>query len=61
MSSWRSLLLRIGDNCPDYGTSSDFKEHIVSTKTLILIFRFIEKTLGFQDLFLKPFFLFMIF
>lgn len=28
MSSWRSLLLRIGDNCPDYGTSSDFKEHI---------------------------------
>ncbi|KAJ6309993.1 hypothetical protein OIU76_014855 [Salix suchowensis] len=28
MSSWRSLLLRIGDKCPDYGTSSDFKEHI---------------------------------
>ncbi|CAK7331146.1 unnamed protein product [Dovyalis caffra] len=28
MSSWRSLLLRIGDKCPDYGSSSDFKEHI---------------------------------
>ncbi|KAJ6670767.1 CAP BINDING PROTEIN [Salix viminalis] len=28
MSSWRSLLLRIGDKCPDYGTSSDHKEHI---------------------------------
>ncbi|KAJ9139749.1 hypothetical protein P3X46_030453 [Hevea brasiliensis] len=28
MSSWRSLLLRIGDKCPEYGTSSDFKEHI---------------------------------
>ncbi|KAG8653038.1 hypothetical protein MANES_06G161000v8 [Manihot esculenta] len=28
MSSWRSLVLRIGDKCPEYGTSSDFKEHI---------------------------------
>ncbi|XP_015571307.1 nuclear cap-binding protein subunit 1 isoform X2 [Ricinus communis] len=28
MSSWRSLLLRIGDNCPEYGTSSDHKEHV---------------------------------
>ncbi|KAI4348377.1 hypothetical protein L6164_009108 [Bauhinia variegata] len=28
MSSWKSLLLRIGDKCPEYGTSSDFKEHI---------------------------------
>lgn len=30
MSSWRSLLLRIGDKCPEYN-SSDPKEHIVST------------------------------
>ncbi|KAJ9164313.1 hypothetical protein P3X46_023908 [Hevea brasiliensis] len=28
MSSWRSLILRIGDKCPEYGSSSDFKEHI---------------------------------
>ncbi|KAF3454006.1 hypothetical protein FNV43_RR04449 [Rhamnella rubrinervis] len=28
MSSWKSLLLRIGDKCPEYGTSSDFKDHI---------------------------------
>ncbi|KAJ4845961.1 Nucleic acid dioxygenase ALKBH1 [Turnera subulata] len=28
MSSWRTLLLRIGDKCPEYGNSSDFKEHI---------------------------------
>ncbi|XP_037491219.1 nuclear cap-binding protein subunit 1 [Jatropha curcas] len=28
MSSWRSLLLRIGDKCSEYGSSSDFKEHI---------------------------------
>ncbi|WCJ36842.1 Nuclear cap-binding protein subunit 1 [Euphorbia peplus] len=28
MSSWRSLLLRIGEKGPEYGTSSDFKEHI---------------------------------
>ncbi|KAM7273962.1 hypothetical protein ACFE04_028626 [Oxalis oulophora] len=28
MSSWKSLLLRIGDKCPDYGTSTDFKDHI---------------------------------
>ncbi|KAJ7959687.1 nuclear cap-binding protein subunit 1 [Quillaja saponaria] len=28
MSGWRSLLLRIGDKCPEYGTSSDFKDHI---------------------------------
>ncbi|XP_028761163.1 nuclear cap-binding protein subunit 1 [Neltuma alba] len=27
MSSWKSLLLRIGDKCPEYGTS-DFKDHI---------------------------------
>ncbi|KAL5565830.1 hypothetical protein UlMin_028994 [Ulmus minor] len=28
MSSWKSLLLRIGDKGPEYGTSSDFKDHI---------------------------------
>ncbi|XP_057948068.1 nuclear cap-binding protein subunit 1 [Malania oleifera] len=28
MSSSRSLLLRIGDKCPEYGTNADFKEHI---------------------------------
>eukprot|EP00268_Persea_americana_P003351 TRINITY_DN11016_c0_g1_i1.p1 TRINITY_DN11016_c0_g1~~TRINITY_DN11016_c0_g1_i1.p1 ORF type:complete len:909 (-),score=191.41 TRINITY_DN11016_c0_g1_i1:321-2897(-) len=28
MSSWRALLLRIGDQCPEYGGISDFKEHI---------------------------------
>ncbi|BFG30066.1 hypothetical protein CerSpe_163400 [Prunus speciosa] len=28
MSSWKSLLLRIGEKSPDYGTSSDPKEHI---------------------------------
>ncbi|CAK9327994.1 unnamed protein product [Citrullus colocynthis] len=28
MSSWKNLLLRIGDKSPEYGTSSDFKDHI---------------------------------
>ncbi|KAJ6803538.1 nuclear cap-binding protein subunit 1-like [Iris pallida] len=28
MSSWRALLLRIGDKCPEYGGSVDYKEHI---------------------------------
>ncbi|XVE78946.1 hypothetical protein DITRI_Ditri14bG0018900 [Diplodiscus trichospermus] len=28
MSSWRSLLLRIGDKCLEYSSSSDFKDHI---------------------------------
>ncbi|KAK7336150.1 hypothetical protein VNO77_16683 [Canavalia gladiata] len=28
MSSWRSLLLRIGDKSPEYGASSEFKDHI---------------------------------
>ncbi|KAK7395978.1 hypothetical protein VNO78_16633 [Psophocarpus tetragonolobus] len=28
MSSWRSLLLRIGDKSPEYGASSDYKDHI---------------------------------
>ncbi|EOY32789.1 ARM repeat superfamily protein isoform 3 [Theobroma cacao] len=28
MSSWKSLLLRIGDKCPEYSSSSEFKDHI---------------------------------
>ncbi|MQL76936.1 hypothetical protein Taro_009339, partial [Colocasia esculenta] len=28
VSSWRSLLLRIGDKCAEYGGSADHKEHI---------------------------------
>ncbi|KAL1352591.1 hypothetical protein HN51_016579 [Arachis hypogaea] len=28
MSSWRSLLLRIGDKSPEYGAAGDFKDHI---------------------------------
>ncbi|TKY62990.1 Nuclear cap-binding protein subunit 1 [Spatholobus suberectus] len=28
MSSWSSLLLRIGDKSPEYGASSDYKDHI---------------------------------
>ncbi|KAL5209716.1 hypothetical protein ABZP36_005339 [Zizania latifolia] len=27
-AGWRSLLLRIGDRCPEYGGSADHKEHI---------------------------------
>lgn len=29
MSSWKNLLLKIGDNCPEYGNSDDLKDHIV--------------------------------
>ncbi|KAK6923691.1 MIF4G-like, type 3, partial [Dillenia turbinata] len=29
-SSWRGLLLRIGEKCPEYGGNTDFKEHIES-------------------------------
>ncbi|WRX33228.1 MIF4G-like [Theobroma cacao] len=28
MSSWKSLLLRIGDKCSEYSSSSEFKDHI---------------------------------
>uniref|UniRef100_A0A2P2L939 Nuclear cap-binding protein subunit 1 n=1 Tax=Rhizophora mucronata TaxID=61149 RepID=A0A2P2L939_RHIMU len=28
MSSWRTLVLRVGDKCPEYGNTSDFKEPI---------------------------------
>ncbi|XP_047329435.1 nuclear cap-binding protein subunit 1-like [Impatiens glandulifera] len=28
MSSWRSLLLRIGEKCPEYSGNVDFKDHI---------------------------------
>ncbi|ONK62902.1 uncharacterized protein A4U43_C07F9310 [Asparagus officinalis] len=35
-SSWRSLLLRIGDKCPEYGGSVDFKEHIDTCYNVLL-------------------------
>lgn len=35
-SRWGTLLLRIGDRCPEYGGSNDFKEHIVSYPLPIL-------------------------
>ncbi|CAD5170194.1 unnamed protein product [Musa acuminata subsp. malaccensis] len=28
MSSWQTLLLRVGDKCPEYGGGVDYKEHI---------------------------------
>ncbi|KAF8087926.1 hypothetical protein N665_0560s0004 [Sinapis alba] len=28
MSSWKTLVLRIGEKGPEYGTSSDFKDHL---------------------------------
>ncbi|KAG9143898.1 hypothetical protein Leryth_016096 [Lithospermum erythrorhizon] len=28
MSSWRSLVLRIGEKCPEYGGNVDFKDHL---------------------------------
>ncbi|KAM7526901.1 hypothetical protein LguiA_016803 [Lonicera macranthoides] len=28
MSSWRNLILRIGEKCPEYGGTNDFKDHI---------------------------------
>lgn len=28
MTSWKSLILRIGEKCPEYGGTLDFKEHI---------------------------------
>uniref|UniRef100_A0A0E0KDN4 Nuclear cap-binding protein subunit 1 n=1 Tax=Oryza punctata TaxID=4537 RepID=A0A0E0KDN4_ORYPU len=28
-AGWRTLLLRIGDRCPEYGGSADHKEHII--------------------------------
>ncbi|XP_059666715.1 nuclear cap-binding protein subunit 1 [Cornus florida] len=28
MSSWRTLILRIGEKCPEYGGNSDLKDHI---------------------------------
>ncbi|KAL6975042.1 Nucleic acid dioxygenase ALKBH1 [Sarracenia purpurea var. burkii] len=35
MSSWRSLLLRIGENCPEYGGNSDFKDHIETCSAVV--------------------------
>ena len=32
-TGWRTLLLRIGDRCPEYGGSADHKEHIVRAPT----------------------------
>ncbi|KAL1823044.1 hypothetical protein ACET3Z_009822 [Daucus carota] len=28
MSSWRTLILRIGEKCPEYGATVDFRDHI---------------------------------
>lgn len=37
MSSWRSMILRIGEKSPDYGGGAvDFKDHIVSIPSLSL-------------------------
>ncbi|KAL5712931.1 Nucleic acid dioxygenase ALKBH1 [Ranunculus cassubicifolius] len=36
MSSWRALILRIGDKCTEYGGSDDFKEHIEVCYTALL-------------------------
>lgn len=37
MSSWRSMILRIGEKSPDYGGGTvDFKDHIVSIPSLSL-------------------------
>ncbi|KAG1338636.1 nuclear cap-binding protein subunit 1 [Cocos nucifera] len=35
MSSWRTLLLRIGDRCLEYGGTTDFKEHIETCYSVI--------------------------
>ncbi|CAN1264022.1 Nuclear cap-binding protein subunit 1 [Linum perenne] len=35
MSSWRSLLLRIGEKCPEYGGNADFKDHIETCSGVI--------------------------
>ncbi|KAI8008074.1 Nuclear cap-binding protein subunit 1 [Camellia lanceoleosa] len=37
MSSWKSLLLRIGENCPEYGGIIDFKDHIETCSEPIYI------------------------
>ncbi|RWW22656.1 hypothetical protein GW17_00013131 [Ensete ventricosum] len=36
MSSWRALLLRVGDKCPEYGGAVDYKEHIVSSSSYLV-------------------------
>ncbi|KAK3010148.1 hypothetical protein RJ639_011805 [Escallonia herrerae] len=35
MSSWRALILRIGEKCPEYGGATDSKDHIVSSALLL--------------------------
>ncbi|GFZ07349.1 ARM repeat superfamily protein [Actinidia rufa] len=35
MSSWKSLLLRIGEKCPEYGVNTDFKDHIETCSSVV--------------------------
>ncbi|XP_042446807.1 nuclear cap-binding protein subunit 1-like [Zingiber officinale] len=35
MSSWRALLLRVGDKCPEYGGSVDYKDHIETCHSML--------------------------
>ncbi|KAL9253827.1 Nuclear cap-binding protein subunit 1-like protein, partial [Drosera capensis] len=35
MSSWRSLILRLGEKCPEYGGTADFKEHIETCYSVV--------------------------
>ncbi|XP_057466461.1 nuclear cap-binding protein subunit 1-like [Actinidia eriantha] len=35
MSSWKSLLLRIGEKCPEYGVNTDFKDHIETCSAVV--------------------------
>ncbi|XP_020684591.1 nuclear cap-binding protein subunit 1-like isoform X1 [Dendrobium catenatum] len=36
MNSWRTLLLRIGDKCTEYGGSVDYREHIDTCYSVLL-------------------------
>ncbi|GMP64692.1 hypothetical protein CsSME_00025838 [Camellia sinensis var. sinensis] len=38
MSSWKSLLLQIGENCPEYARITNFKDHTVSFLSTLLFF-----------------------
>ncbi|GAB2281271.1 Nucleic acid dioxygenase ALKBH1 [Dionaea muscipula] len=35
MSSWRSLILRLGEKCPEYGGTGDFKEQIETCYSVV--------------------------
>nr|ACN43584.1 truncated nuclear cap-binding protein [Solanum tuberosum] len=35
MSSWRSLLLRLGEKCPEYAGNADFKDQIDACHSLV--------------------------